>query len=311
MERIKKTSKSSKATQVSSGDLITSFIDTITTDASLNTLTGIPSFVLFNKIAEKAEILFNNSKKIKLSVKECILLTFMRLKNAFSYAVLSVLFRHVTATACRNIFHETLTMLSVLLAPAIYWPSVEEIKRNVPQCVDNFQKVRIIVDCIEIPVQTAKSLKRRQTTYSHYKKRHTIKFMTGVTPAGLIVFASKGYGGRYSDKVIFERSGFVEQLEMFGDEVRVDKCFLIRDITNEHFVKPPFLKKQDALLNKNIAKARVHMERVNQRIKTFEILKKPLPIALWPRVDDIFKIICALVNLSSSVLDDGRIIVNK
>jgi hypothetical protein len=81
---------------------------------------------------------------------------------------------------------------------------------------------------------------------------------------------------------------------MFRDEIMVDKGFLINNLAERHFVKviqPPFLRKQkqfsksDALSNQKIAKARVHIERVNQRIQIFGIFKKPLPISLWFRAD--------------------------
>lgn len=71
--------------------------------------------------------------------------------------------------------------------------------------------------------------------------------------------------------------------------------------------RPPFLKgKQqfsstEALLNKSIASARVHIERVNQHIKIFSILNKFLS-SLTSKVDEIFFIICAIVNLSVPIL---------
>ena len=46
--------------------------------------------------------------------------------------------------------------------------------------------------------------------------------MTGVTPAGNISFVSKSFGGRASDKQIFDQSSIVKLLEP-GDDVLVDR----------------------------------------------------------------------------------------
>lgn len=61
--------------------------------------------------------------------------------------------------------------------------------------------------------------------YSHYKGDLTVKFMTEVTPAGIIVFVSKSFGGRVSDKCIFNYSGTLQNLESTRDAIMVDKVF--------------------------------------------------------------------------------------
>lgn len=97
-----------------------------------------------------------------------------------------------------------------------------------------------------------------------------------------------------------------------------DKGFLIDDICiakGIKLIRPPFLskqkqfKKEDALLNSKIAKARVHIERSNQRLKVFKILSTRLPSYLVNKIDQIFFIICAIVNLSSPIMKDDKFIV--
>ena len=53
--------------------------------------------------------------------------------------------------------------------------------------------------------------------------------MTGVSPAGNIIFVSSVYGGRVSDKVIFEQSELIHLLKP-ADAVIVDRGFLIDEI---------------------------------------------------------------------------------
>ncbi|KAJ3662752.1 hypothetical protein Zmor_007082 [Zophobas morio] len=89
--------KKDKNIQVTSGDLVAPFISTLKSDNDLNTMAGIPSFLLFNAIVANCEMFGKFCNKHKLNLKERVLLTFMKLKNTFSYAVLAVLFKTVTA----------------------------------------------------------------------------------------------------------------------------------------------------------------------------------------------------------------------
>lgn len=103
--------------------------------------------------------------------------------------------------------------------------------------------------------------------------------MTGVSPDGQITFVSRAYGGRASDKNIFEDSNLIERLELHRDEIMVDKGFLIDSFSAAFGIKvvrPPFYSKkkknqqfseEEAIQTREIAKARVHVERANQRIK--------------------------------------------
>ena len=100
-----------------------------------------------------------------------------------------------------------------------------------------------------------------------------------------------------------------------GDAVMVDKGFLIEKIClkNEwHCIRPPFLRdkkqlsKEESLLTASIAKARVHVERSNQRIKTFNILSSVMPVNLVPLLEHIFIVICATVILGLPILKDDK-----
>lgn len=118
-----------------------------------------------------------------------------------------------------------------------------------------------------------------------YKSHMSVKFITGVSPGGLITYVSKPYGGRASDEVIFEKSSVISLLAPVQNSVMVDKGFHIEGIWNFHdikLIKPPFLEKKSQLtaeestLNAKIASARVHIERTNQRLKIFKILSGKL-----------------------------------
>ena len=89
-------------------------------------------------------------------------------------------------------------------------------------------------------------------------------------------------GGSTSDKYITKESGFQDKIKL-GDEVMADRGFVIRDLllTRKATLKiPPFttkckwgkgkrLNEEEVKKTKSIAKHRIHVERVIERLKNF------------------------------------------
>ena len=101
------------------------------------------------------------------------------------------------------------------------------------------------------------------------------------------------------------------------DSIMVDRGFLIEEICDKNqwkLIRPPFLEQkeqftvEEAILTSKISSARVHVERSNQRIRNFEILKHRLPVNLVPYAKHIMNVICGTVNLSSPILKDDKLI---
>jgi len=141
-----------------------------------------------------------------------------------------------------------------------------------------------------------------------------LKFLIGISPGGLITFISEPFGGRASDKAIFEQSGLINKME-HPDAVMVDKGFMIDDLCKQkkiEIIRPPFLKNKkqfsmdEALHSKDIASARVHIERINQRLKTFKILQNKFPWAHAHLSSDIMIIIGAICNLSPPIFSNDK-----
>ena len=307
--------------EVKTFDLVTNFTDLLKSDENLSAATGIESFSILNCIIQLCSCLYpqENDDSIRMSLRNKIIMTYMKLKHNLSYVFLALLFNCYSARHCSRVFEQMIIVLSTALQSAIRWPSKEEIRRNIPICFQDFTNVRVVLDCTEIFIQNPKNLRCQIVTYSHYKGGKTIKFMTGETPAGNISFISKAYGGRVSDKAIFEQSNPIHSLEP-GDGIMVDRGFLIDEICssyNVQCIRPPFMKnktqlsKSESRLTQGIARARVHIERSNQRIKTFDVLGGIMPRNLVPFATEIFTIICATVNLSSPILADDKFFSNK
>jgi len=151
-------------------------------------------------------------------------------------------------------------------------------------------------------------------TFSHYKGKYTLKFGVGVTPAGLIAWLSKIFGGRSSDKKNVMSSGMLDQLD-FGDGVKVDKGFIIENECLERgliLYRPPFKKrskhfsKDDAMLTAEIASARVHVERVIQRLREFTLLSDQVSNIFLSYIHNILTVCGALVHLNLPVLASNK-----
>ena len=75
-------------------------------------------------------------------------------------------------------------------------------------------------------------------------------------------------------------------------------------------VMPPFLEenseytKEETKLTYSIARVRIHIERIMQRLRTYRILDK-IPENLVYSIDDIIHMCCVLVNLQPPIISDS------
>lgn len=295
-----------------------SILWSVKTDEELSSVTGIESFQVFNAIVEMVKVVYIPKSENAISIREKVFMTYTKLKQNCSYSFLAILFKRCTASYCKKIFFETIKLLSVVLKEMIVWPEPESFQTNIPKCFENFEDTKIVLDCTEIFMQHPKNFTQQLITYSSYKGNNTWKIMTGVSPAGDIIWMSPVYGGRISDKTIVEQSDLMKYLKA-GDAVMVDKGFLIDDYCDKHrlkLIRPPFLRdkkqftKEEALNCAKIAAARVHIERSNQRLKNFKVLGDKMPANLQPVLEDIFIVIAGTVNLSAPILKDDKFMGN-
>jgi len=84
----------------------------IDTQPKLITMTGIPSFILLNKICELFSTNFPDKRTHKLDIKMRIVLVFTKLKQDLSFAILAVLFKNISVSSCRQIYLTTIPLLS-------------------------------------------------------------------------------------------------------------------------------------------------------------------------------------------------------
>ena len=75
-----------------------------------------------------------------------------------------------------------------------------------------------------LPQQLAGPARLGSQIRCNYKSADTLKYLIGISPSGLITFASQGYTGRSSDAFILNDGDIVEKLEK-GDTLMADKGF--------------------------------------------------------------------------------------
>jgi hypothetical protein len=172
------------------------------------------------------------------------------------------------------------------------------------------KNVRIVIDCTELIIESSSDFKQVGNLYSSYKSHTTAKILIGVAPGGAAMFCSDAYEGSISDREIVKKSGFLDHISS-GDIVLADRGFTIEDLLaqkNATLVIPPFLKgraeftEEETVLTKIIAKARIHVERYNERIKNWRIISGVLPHHLTPLLSQIVFILCCLVNFQEPLL---------
>ena len=182
----------------------------------------------------------------------------------------------------------------------------------------HYSSVKCIIDCFEVFIERPESFTARAATYSNYKKHNTAKVFIVVSPTGSIIFISKVWGGRVSDKVVAQECGFLDHIER-GDVILADRGFNIVDdlaIRGAKLEIPSFTKGKKQLsrmeveISRQISCVRIHVERVIGLLRNkYTILQGTLPISFikrpsdsMPTIDKILIVCVGLTNLSKPIV---------
>ena len=194
------------------------------------------------------------------------------------------------------------------------WPSKELTKYYMPEGFkETYPTTKVILDSTEFPIEVPSNPTLKQSSFSNYKHRNTMKNVVGVGPDGLIIYCSQSYGGSTSDRAIVERSDLFKKCEP-RDSIMADKGFIIEDLFAPHdvFVNIPSFRKGQTQLpgiiisrDRKLANKRVHVERVIGLAKTYKILKVELKRYYVPLASEIFFICCMLCNFRNNIMSDA------
>ena len=109
------------------------------------------------------------------------------------------------------------------------------------------------------------------------------------------------------------RSHFLELLSTVGcgKSVMADKGFDIQDLLVPYGVKlniPPFKRAgqqmvlEDVQKTQQIAKVRIHIERLMERIKEFNVLSEVIPLSLFPSINQTWTVCCLLTLFQTPLI---------
>lgn len=242
-----------------------------------------------------------------------IFLTLKKIRTGHSFTILGDDFG-ISESYSSKIFAKSLPLISKYFRKCIFSPGTDTVVLNLPLAFRaRYRNVFSIIDCLEIEIEKPSDAFKQSLTWSEYKKCNTIKYLISCTPDGIINFISTGFGGRTSDAIIVEYSGFLNILPP-NISVMADRGFKhiehLLVAKNSKLIRPPSVSsntkpsKAEVLETKRIASLRIHVERVIRRLREFAFLVPHACIdnKLIPYTDQIIKIVCGLINLQSGFI---------
>ena len=297
-------------------------------DEDIEFYTGLPHWdallLLYDLVHDKAQCLNygNYKKKDTVSVQklgrpramtlfEEFVLTLLRLRLGLFQKDLADRF-NVSETTVSVVFNTWIRFMRIELEPLISLPRKEILHQYLPNIFrELYPRTVLIIDAVEIRVESPSSLDMQSVCYSSYKGTTTMKGLVGLSPTGALGFLSELYTGSISDKELTKMSNVIDCLDL-GDDVMADKGFDIQDDFAAKGVTvniPSFLKgktqfsREEMEHNKKIASLRIHVERCIERMKNWHIFDKRVPITLAPIASDMFIVIGALTNFLPPLID--------
>ncbi|KAH9366783.1 hypothetical protein HPB48_014473 [Haemaphysalis longicornis] len=275
--------------------------------------TGLPSFEVFealhNALANGMPRPIKGPEP-KLSHAEEFLMVLVRLRTGLPIKELARNFG-MTMSHCSKTFSKWVLYMQAALKSMTRFPTLAEVQRNLPHHFKGFEDTRVVIDCTEIKIQKPSAMEAQKHTFSPYKHDNTQKVLIGATPDGYICFVSRAWGGSQSDREMVIKSDLLSLLNP-GDAIMMDKGFKIFDVlpAGVKVHMPPFnrpsqgqMSAADVLKTRQIARARVHIERVIRRIKEYHILGTGCnPLTMADVVDAVVQSCAYLCNFRYKLL---------
>lgn len=268
-------------------------------------------FLFVLNLCEQAKFQYNYGWKVQnVDLCDQVFITLMKLRLNLDYTDLGIRFntsKHSIGNIVLTFIHVLHEILFERLMKDV--PSQEKNALCLPNCFVSFRNCRMIIDCTEFVCAIPKRLDEQKRTYSSYKHRNTLKGLVGIAPNGVITYCSSLYPGSVSDKQIVKHCGIVNILKP-RDLILADKGFLLQDVLPQgvSINIPPFLVNPqftpaEIQKTKNIARARIHVERAIQRMKNYGI-SNFIPKSLYKYSSKVFQLCGALCNLQNPLLKE-------
>ncbi|XP_012563536.2 uncharacterized protein LOC100198014 [Hydra vulgaris] len=235
-----------------------------------------------------------------LNIKEQLFVTLLRLRRGYNIVTLAHMYsvseyniRRIFTTWIMFLFHH-FKEYEVLM-----FPPRQQFKQFLPSVFKNFTNIRCSVDCTEFFCEMPRDYGKQGNNYSSYKHHCTMKCLIAVNPHGAACFVSNLFEGSIDDVTIFQQCGILSFINP-GDSLLVDKGFTIQDLLlpkQATIYIPAFFGKRKSLTKEElIAKARIHIERFNERLKKFSFINGTIPQKPSPIASQLVYVAACLVN---------------
>ena len=250
--------------------------------------------------SEKAK----TGRNSEFSTQEKLFICLLRLKRGFTCKTLAVLL-----SSPDNKIQQTQVRKIVRDMESVMFPKRALLRRFLQKVFKTMKNIRCIVDCTEFCVECSRNFARQGNTFSSYKHTNTFKCLIAVTPNGGACFVSDLFEGDINDVAIFKESGILQHLYP-NDLVLADRGFTVRELLNPIQAElkiPAFLKGRGSLSaaeeleTRRIAKARIHVERFNERLKQFKLIGRKIPLSLAPLATQLVVVAACLVNFQDTL----------
>lgn len=278
-------------------------------DRQFLAFTGV-SKTLFQFLIYRVGGRLEDSRSLTRELK--IVMVLVKLKSNMTFVNLACMF-DVSHYNVKKVFLHAMEALYEAVKNFVIWFNRETVRARMPTSFTAlFPTTRAIIDASEVECSRPPDPITRVKMYSYYKSRFTVKYLVACAPSGEITFVSRGFGGRTTDTELTVRSGFI-QLVQPGDTIMADKGFpSIEARLNEAgglLVMPPFKKGQQHFQFSNsqnrdayqIARVRIHVERVIERMKRFQMLDY-IRADMRDHFDDILVIVSAICNCATDII---------
>ena len=246
--------------------------------------------------------------KRKLRPIDEFLLTCMRLRLGLLQEHLADIFKISQSTVSRTL-NTWLNFMFDNCQHLVAWPSPEQIRFNIPRAFQDFPNCQIVLDCTEFFCERPSSLQTQWQTWSEYKHHNTMKVLIGVAPNGFVNFVSRLWGGRASDRHIFQQDGLLPRLHPHMT-VMADKGFTIEDLLPRDIdlnVPPRIpsarpMTEKEFFVTTHIASARIVVEMKMEEIKNYRVLQGTLPLSEAHLAEQIVFLCTAWTNFCMPLL---------
>ena len=244
-----------------------------------------------------------------MSIQCQFLLTLVILRRNKTYKECGYLF-HVSVSEVSEIFRTWLQFINCKFRDMRQKMFLHkaDLPKPLPSDFNNalLRDVMLVIDCTEFGCEMSTNYDQQGNTFSPYKHKNTYKALLGVTPTGFGSYVSDCFEGRISDRMITQKSDLLDFIKE-GDVILADRGFNCDDLfaaKGARLIVPPHLSGKDKFTVEEesiatvIAKARIHVERFNQRVKVFKYVSDPIPLYKAPLISQAVFVCCMLANMS-------------